>query len=213
MERREPLSGNAIIWQDDALGCFTADAITLCHFMRLKREERCVDLGTGNGVIALYAQLLYGADFTGVDRNEAQLLLARRSAAENGQAACFVHADVSDAPTLLGRGRFDAAVMNPPYYKAGTNAASAARIEARHDAGDTLDRFLFAAFQLLNNGGRLYLCYPAAALETLFKALDKARFSVKRMELRLSKGKARLALIEAKKLGHAGLTITVMTES
>lgn len=213
MERREPLSGNSIIWQDDALGCFTADAIALCRFMRLKREERCVDLGTGNGVIALYAQLLYGADFTGVDRNEAQLLLARRSAAENGQAICFMQADVSDAPTLLGRGRFDAAAMNPPYYKAGTNAASAARAEARHDAGDTLDRFLFAAFQLLNNGGRLYLCYPAAALETLFKALDKARFSVKRMELHLSKGKARLALIEAKKLGHAGLTITVTTES
>ena len=63
------------IYQDEALGRFTEDPVHLVHFLHAKRSERAVDLGTGNGIVPLYANALYGCAFTGVDVDEAQLLL------------------------------------------------------------------------------------------------------------------------------------------
>ena len=55
------------IYQDETLGRFTEDPVHLVHFLRAKRSERAVDLGTGNGIVPLYANALYGCTFTGVD--------------------------------------------------------------------------------------------------------------------------------------------------
>lgn len=48
-----------------------------------------------------------GAHMTGLDFSAASLEVARRVAAEAGADIDFVHAEVYDAPALLGAGRFD----------------------------------------------------------------------------------------------------------
>ena len=63
------------IYQDESLGRFTEDPVRLVHFLRAKKQERAVDLGTGNGIIPLYANAVYGCPFTGIDTDEAQLHL------------------------------------------------------------------------------------------------------------------------------------------
>ena len=93
------------IYQDEALGRFTEDPVRLVHFLHAKPNERAVDLGTGNGVIPLYANALYGCPFAGVDDDGAQLHLARLSAARNGQDITFHEMDVSETPKALGHGR------------------------------------------------------------------------------------------------------------
>ena len=95
---------------------FRSDPVRLVHFLNAKQSERAVDLGTGNGIVPLYANALYGCAFTGVDVDEAQLHLGRLSAERNGQSIPFVALDVSEAPKVLGHGRFDLVTMNPPYY-------------------------------------------------------------------------------------------------
>ena len=103
------------IYQDEALGRFTEDPVRLVHFLHAKRSERALDLGTGNGIIALYANALYGCPFAGVDTDGGQLALARQSAERNGQDIPFYELDVRDAPKALGCGRYDLVTMNPPY--------------------------------------------------------------------------------------------------
>ena len=56
MERWEWLQDDRVgIFQDPALGCFTEDSIALAHFLRMRSSDTVLDLGTGNGVLCLYA--------------------------------------------------------------------------------------------------------------------------------------------------------------
>ena len=202
----EPKTG---IYQDPALGCFTEDPIALTHFARIGKDDTVLDLGTGNGVLCLYAEALYGGVYTGIDVDERQLALAARSAERNGQKIRFLAMRAEDAPDRLGHGVFTRVLMNPPYFITGDEGRHAL---ARHAAGDLLFDWCRAAFLLLRNGGTLTLCYPVERLVPLFRALDDNRLAPKRMQLILSGQRAKLALIEAKKLGGDGLTVTVLPD-
>ena len=195
------------IYQDEALGRFSEDPVRLVHFLRAKKTERALDLGTGNGIIPLYANALYGCPFEGLDVDGAQLRLARLSAEKNGQSIPFYELDVKDAPAALGRGRYDLVTMNPPYYPQATAGEAPQRARQRH--GDALDDFLAAAFQLLDNGGRLGLSFRAEGLADLFALLRQNRLEPKRMEPLFHGERAKVVLVEAKKLAKPGLDIFV----
>ena len=210
MERMDDLQHKGfVLYQDTDYACFNADALLLTGFLRLTQRDTVVELGSGTGVICVLGADNTGARFCGVERQARLVELAQKSAAKNGQEIRFVCADVADAPELLGRGTFTAAVMNPPYFTSGEESPNGSRSASRHDAGDTLGLFLSAAFQLLNNGGRLFLIYPADALVDLMQALRTERLEPKRMQMVYSgrQDKALRVLIEAKKLAKPGLII------
>ena len=111
MIRRDDLQHEGLVlYQDDALPRFDADAVHLAHFLRLRRGERAIDLGCGTGVLCVLGAAFTGAAFTGVDIEPRLVALARRSAKENGQDIAFLTLDARDAPARLGHGAFDAAV-------------------------------------------------------------------------------------------------------
>ena len=195
------------IYQDEALGRFTEDPVRLVHFLKAKKTERAVDLGTGNGIIPLYANALYGCPFAGIDVDGAQLRLARLSAEKNGQDIPFYELDVGEAAAVLGHGAFDLVTTNPPYYSLASAGEDPQRARQRH--GDRLNDFLAAAFALLDNGGRLCLCYRAEGLVDLFALLRQNRLEPKRMELVTRNGRVKLALVEAKKLAKPGMDVFV----
>jgi tRNA1(Val) A37 N6-methylase TrmN6 len=199
----EPKTG---IFQDPDLGCFTEDSIALVHFARIGRSDAVLDLGTGNGILCLYAEARYGGTYTGVDVDERQLALARASAERNGQAIRFPALSATDAPGEFGHGSFTRVLMNPPYFTAGEPGKHGT---ARHAADTLLTDWCASAFLVLKNGGTLTFCYPAEQLAAAFRALDRTRFAPKRLKLEMSGPRARLALIEARKLGADGLTVTV----
>ena len=196
-----------ILWQDPSLPCFSIDAVELANFIRATARMRCVDLGSGTGVIPVLAARKTGARFFGVEQNEALNRLARRSAGDNGQRIDFLTADVSDAPRLLGCGTFDCVSANPPYFASG-ECADERRTEARHDDGDTLEKFVFAASKLLKNGGRFFVIYPANDLVKLVTVLTKHRLEPKRLAFCLfgAAHRPKRVLIEAKKGARGGLT-------
>ncbi len=195
------------IYQDRELGRFTEDPVRLVHFLHARKSERAVDLGTGNGIIALYANALYGCSFAGVDVDGQQLRLARLSAERNGQDIPFYELDVSEAPKTLGCGCYDLVTMNPPYYAQASAGEEPQRARQRHT--DRLGDFLTAAFLLLNNGGQLCLCYRSEGLADLLAMLRENRLEPKRMELPVRGGRAKLVLLEAKKLAKPGLDIFI----
>lgn len=201
----EPLTESVGIYRSKQYPLYE-DSLRLVEFARIHAFDRVLDLGTGNGILAIYAAALYGGTYTGIDTDADALELAANSAARNGQSISFQRIDVLDAPDRLGRGQFDHILMNPPYFTSGDPGTRAA---ARHADDDLLTAWCGAAFQLLNNGGKLSVCYPANRLAPLFRALDQNRLAPKRMELRCLGNTATLALVEARKLGGDGLQITV----
>ena len=210
MERLDDLQHKGLmLYQDTDYARFTADALWLCSFLRLSARDNVVELGSGTGVICVLGADNTRARFTGVEAQEPLCALSQKSAAYNHQDIRFVCADVAQAPALLGYGVFSAAVMNPPYFTSGEKSRQPSRRLTRHDAGETLNRFLLAAFALLKNGGKLFLIYPADALGELFSALQNARFAPKRIKFVYGRagGNALRVLVEAKKDGKAGLTV------
>ena len=195
------------IYQDEALGRFTEDPVRLVHFLHAKKRERAIDLGTGNGIVPIYADALYGCPFAGLDADEGQLRLARLSAERNRQDIPFFALDVSEAARTLGYGSFDLVTMNPPYYSLASAGEDPQRARQRH--GDRLNDFIAAAFALLNNGGRLCLCYRADGLADLFTLLRRNRLEPKRMELTPHNGRVKLVLVEAQKLAKPGMDVFV----
>lgn len=184
MERVEDLQFQGLrIIQDTELACFSQDAVLLSNFLCATANDRVVDLGCGNGIVAILGQGKTGAAFTGVELQPALCALAQRSAALNGQQIPFLNMDVRDAPRLLGCGSFTAAVCNPPYFHTGDRSCNESRAAARHDDAGGLDDFFHAAFLLLKNRGNFFLCYPAAQLVEVFAALRRNRLEPKRMRL------------------------------
>lgn len=205
--RRDDLQYRGLIlYQDPSLPCFSIDAVELANYVRLSPRMRCVDLGSGTGVIPILAAAKTGARFFGIEQNEALNRLARRSASENGQEIEFLSADVSDAPRLLGYEQFDGVTANPPYFTAGT-CLDPARSEARHDTGEALDAFVCAASRLLKNGGRFFVIYPADALVKLVTVLTRYKLEPKRLAFCLPDARRmpKRVMIEAKKGAAAGL--------
>lgn len=204
MERLESLIyENYQIYQDDSLGCFTEDSIKLCHFAKCKKDWSVLDLGTGNGIIAILGQAMYGCKFSGLDINQEQLRLARKSAAQNGQNIEFFDLSYSEAPSFFGHGSFDAIVCNPPYFQEGNISENFNLALARHQSEAAFDELLHSAFLLLKNGGMFFLCYPAKELRPLLCQLHENRLEPKT----LCFPRDTLVLAACKKLGKTGLRI------
>ncbi len=128
----------------------------------------------------------------------------------NRQKIRFVCADCGAGAGAAGPGRVYGRGHEPSvFYERRQKQQPLDRALSRHEAEKALDSFLAAAFQLLDNGGRLFLIYPAAALCDLFSALRKNRLEPKRLRFVYTKpgNDAARVLVEAKKLGRAGLMV------
>ncbi|MBM2802500.1 MAG: hypothetical protein HW419_393 [Deltaproteobacteria bacterium] len=191
---------------------FSLDALLLAHFVTLKRRESVIDLGTGNGVIALIlARLHEDAKIAGVDVQPAMVERAERNVRlnqlENQVRIC--HGDVREVEAIAPSASFDVAVCNPPYRLSGSGRISAndERRIARHESRGALGDFLSAASFLLRAKGRIALVYLAERAVDLFSAMRAARLEPKRVRMVHSfiGADASLVLVEGIKAGRSGV--------
>jgi tRNA1Val (adenine37-N6)-methyltransferase len=207
------MRGQMRIIQNPGMFCFGTDAVLLADFARVRDGETVCDLGAGSGILPLL--IAARARPRRIDAVEIQGELCgmmRRSIALNGlEDLIAVHeADMRDAPRLLGSGRYDCVVCNPPYYKAGANITGpneSVRI-ARHETTLTLAEILRCAAKLLRHGGRLCMIHQALRALDVADGLRAAGLAPKAVRaVHFTSGSdAKLALWEARKGGKEGLT-------
>ena len=164
---------------------FGIDAVLLADFVRGGPTARCVDLGTGGGIIPL---LLLGsgkaAQAVGVELQESYAQMAARCALLNrlqGRLRIF-QGSVTQAPGELG-GPFDFVTANPPYKEAGGGIPSARedRLLARFEVSAPFSEFAACAGKLLKSKGRFYLVHRPERLCDVLCALRSARLEPKRI--------------------------------
>ncbi len=214
-ERLEDLQYKGLrVIQSDAGFRFGTDSVLLAGFVNAAPHEKAVDLGSGTGVIAILAAARTGAHFTAVEIQPEQCCMARRSMELNGLDVPVIEADMRTAHEKLGRGAFDLAVVNPPYYPATGGAVSKKGAEgfagaATHDIYCAMDEVAQSAARLIKYGGKLFICCPASRLAELFAALGKEKLEPKRLRMVASRADKApyLALIEAKKGAAPGLKV------
>ncbi len=200
--------------QDPSGFCFGVDAVLLADFARIKKKERVVDLGTGTGVIPL---LIYGRyepkEIIGVEIQQRVADMASRSMELNNlqDRIRVLECDIKDCYEVIGVNTMDAVVSNPPYKKGNTGLMSSDESKAisRHEILIDLDGLIYSAAMLLKDRGRLYMVHRPERLKDIILALDKHRFTPKRIRfVHPSCGKApTMLLVEASKGGGDFLKI------
>ena len=193
---------------------FSLDALLLARFVTVKSRDQLIDLGAGNGTIALLLSHLYpAASITGLEVQPAMAERAKRSVALNGlqERVAIVMGDVRQISSLFASSSFDAVVSNPPFRKptSGRISPDQEKQIARHEIKGALNDFVAAAVYLLRTKGRLALIYAAERAVELLIALCRAGLEPKRLRWvhSFAGDEALLVLVEAVKGGRSGVEV------
>lgn len=193
---------------------FSIDSILLAHFVRVRRGQRVLDLGTGSGVIPLLLNALTGAaELHGLEIDPATADMAQRSVAANDLEGRVVirQGDLREAPDLYGHGVFDVVTANPPYRVPGTGliSPSPSKSVARHELSCTLQDVVASAGACLRYRGKVAMVHLPERLADLMVLLRNRGLEPKRLRLvhpRYGRP-ANLVLIEALRGGRPGLVV------
>ena len=190
---------------------FSLDALLLAYFMTCRRGEKIVDLGTGNGVIALILAYLHSSlSITGVEIQPSMVDRAGRNVRMNGfqERVTISQADVRNIQETLSPECFAAVVCNPPYRRAtsGRISPNVERKIARHEISAGLADFLRAAAYLLPVKGRIAMVYPALRIVDLLQSMRSVNLEPKRLRMvhSFADTEASLVLVEGVKDGRSG---------
>jgi len=194
------------IIQDPEAFCFGMDAVLLADFAQIRLHEKVADLGTGTGILPL---LLSGREgdstFDALEIQPRMAEMAQRSVLMNGlEERIKVHClDMRGSHKVLGAGQKTLVVCNPPYGKHGEtllNPEDTKRI-ARHEETCSIEEVCTSAANLLKNGGRFCVVFPARRMLELMDAMRGTKLEPKRLRLVYPKASKapNLVLLEAMK--------------
>ncbi len=181
------LNGKLQILQKKKGYRFSLDAILLNQFVRIRKNERVIDLGTGCGILPLL--LSYGTkahSFVGVEIQKGLAECAQKNVGLNhldGRIS-ILRQDFSKLKGTFPPGSFDVVLSNPPYrsYRSGRINPSVEKAVARHEINGTLEDLIAIASYLLPIKGRCYVIFPALRTVDLFVALREGKLEPKRLQ-------------------------------
>lgn len=161
----------------------STDSMVLSGFVRLPKEAKVLDLGSGCGTLGL---LLCARDtncaVTGVEVDEAAHQTALQNISNNKltDRLTSICADIRTVPSDFTPGSFHCCVSNPPYFSAGQESANST---ARHELQCTLDALFAAAAWAVKFGGDFFLVHKPDRLSELCVCAVKYKLEPKRLLL------------------------------
>ena len=187
----------------------STDSMLLAHFVKLRKNARVLDLGSGCGTLGL---LLCTKDdrctVTGLELSEAAHTAAEENIRRNSLEGRLnsICADLRDLPSGLS-GRFHCCVSNPPYFSGGP--ASITTPLARRDDCCSPEELCRTAAQALQFGGDFYLVHKPEKLAQLIVCGAAAGMEAKNLVLIRHRegGPITLILLQLRKGGKPGLQI------
>lgn len=181
------LDGYEII-QNPERFCFGIDAVLLSDFIRVKKDETVLDLGTGTGILPiLMAAKTSGSHFTGLEIQAESADMARRSVIHNRleDKIDIVTGDIKETAEILGPAFFDVIVTNPPYMldQHGLKNPQDAKAIARHEILCTLDDILRESGKMLRESkGRFYMIHKPFRLAEIMVKMNQYKIEPKRLQ-------------------------------
>jgi tRNA1Val (adenine37-N6)-methyltransferase len=193
---------------------FSVDAILLSEFVRIQKDERVIDLGTGCGILPLLLSHTTKAhSFVGVEIQKGLADCAKRNVVLNHlkDRISILRQDFRELKGTFPSGSFDVALSNPPYrkYRTGRINPSMEKAIARHEIEGTLEDLISIASYLLLPKGKFTMIFPASRTVDLFVALRDGGLEPKRLQFihpRMGE-EAEFILIESTKASGVELKI------
>ncbi len=193
---------------------FSIDPILLANFIKLKKRERMLDIGTGCGIIPIYmAKRYHDNSFTGVEIQEELFGLAVKNVRLNGcNNVRIMLGDIRDRGIVdTFNMPFHVIAANPPYVRrnCGRTSPQASRQLARQESSLDLESLFAVTVRLLYTKGRVYLVYPAKRMAELISVATGHGIVPRRLRLIHPRAgePANLFLIECVKGGGIELKV------
>lgn len=185
---------------------FSIDAVILEDFIRTKKYDKGIELGTGSGVISiLLAKKHSYIKLTAVEIQKSLAERAVRNVKLNGleERVEILRSDIKKLKNILPASKTDLIFSNPPFRKPKTGRISIdnEKAAARHELKITLPRLIETASSLLKEKGRFCLIYHPFRLIELFSLLQSADLEPKRVRFVHPRNgeEAKMVLVEAVK--------------
>ena len=187
----------------------STDSIALSGFVRLPKQAKVLDLGSGCGTLGL---LLCAVDdccvVTGVEIDEKAHQAALQNIATNALTDRLISicTDIRTVPSVFTPGSFHCCVSNPPYFSARQESAYSA---TRHEILCDLDDLFAAAAWAIKFGGDFFIVHKPDRLSELCACATKHKLEPKRLQLLRHRAvdPISLILLQCRKGAKPGLTI------
>lgn len=186
----------------------STDSMALKSFVRLPKNARILDLGSGCGTLGL---LLCSQNehctVTGLEIDENAHLAALYNIQHNALSSRMesICADLRSVSERFSPGSFDACVSNPPYFSGGP--ASRNTPIARREDLCSVRELMAAACHALKFGGDFFLVHRPERLAELIAAGSAFTLELKRLRLvrHRQDGPVSLILLQFRKGAKPGL--------
>jgi tRNA1Val (adenine37-N6)-methyltransferase len=193
---------------------FSIDAVLISQFVKILKNEKVIDLGTGCGILPLLlSQTTKAHSFVGVEIQKGLAECAKKNVILNylEDRISILHQDYRKLNSIFPPGSFDVVLSNPPYrkYRTGRVNPSIEKAIARHEIRGTLEDLISIASYLLPTKGRCYLIFPALRTIDLLMILRAEKLEPKRLQFvhpRI-KEEAKFILVESVKASGVELKI------
>ena len=200
------------IVQNKNLYAFTSDSVVLANFLKIKKGESAVEIGSGSGVISILATKKTNAkSIIGFEIQPELFEMANKSLILNDISNVqFINDDVRNYKKYIQSGSVDVVFSNPPYKRDGSaqDNKNISKTMARHEKYLPLHDLVECASGMLKFGGRAYFVYDADRCAEMIFELKSAKLQPKRMFFTQNgKGKVILFVVEAVKGGKDGATV------
>ena len=204
----EYLSNGFTLEIPDGVFPLSTDSMCLSHFVRLPKNARVLDLGSGCGTLGLLlCSRNEACTITGLEIDETAHQAALENIRRNGleprmESIC---ADLRSVSERFSPGGFSVCVSNPPYFSGGP--ASQATPIARREDTCSLRELMEAAAFALKFGGDFFLVHRPERLAELISAGAECSLELKRLGLvrHRQDGPVSLILLQFRKGAKPGL--------
>lgn len=183
LQRKLPDGNDLRIIQNKNWFCFGIDAVLLADFAGVRKNNKVMDLGTGNGIIPLLLAAKTAAScIDGLELQTDVAEMAKRSVRINNLETKIniISGDIVDYHSAL---QYDVVVCNPPYKSADTgltNPNEKLRI-ARHEVKCNLKDIIKTASKLLKPYGRFALIHRPERLVDIICDMRELNVEPKRI--------------------------------
>jgi len=205
------LGGRLRLFQPKAGYRAGVDPVLLAAAVPARPGQAVLELGCGAGaaILCLGARVA-GLGLAGVELQPAYADLARRNAAQNGQALELYCADLAVLPEALRQRQFDHVIANPPYFRPGAHsrAEDPGRATALGEAETPLELWIATAARRLMPKGYLHMIQRADRLPEMLSACQGRLGSLEILPLAARTGRAPdLVILRARKGGRAAFRL------
>jgi tRNA1(Val) A37 N6-methylase TrmN6 len=176
--------GRILVYQKKGGYRFSVDAPLLADFIQTKKTDRCIELGTGSGIISLLLSIKPFSHITALEIQASLADLAQRNVRCNhlDKRIRIVHTDFFD---FCPPNKYDVVFSNPPYIKAkaGHLSETAEKSIAKHEVKCDILGVMQKTAALLKKKGRAYFIFTAKRRSEFARAVEEAGLCLKTKRL------------------------------